>query len=171
MTNEVRHVRETRALDAGEGEAVWFLSNRVTVKATAASTGGAYGLIEALLPPGFSPPLHVHHREDESFWVLEGRFTVVCDGRTIAAGPGSYVFVPRDAPHTFVVEGDAPGRLLTLLTPGGSEAFFVAAGRPAAGDGLPPAGPIDLAALARVAPQFGLEIIGPPLEAGRGERS
>src|SRR5215475_6680749 len=90
----------------GEGQAVWFLRNRMTIKATAASTGGAFGLVESLVAPGFSPPLHVHHREDESFWVLEGEVSMQCGERTFRATAGSFVFLPRDVPHTFVVESD-----------------------------------------------------------------
>ena len=67
---------DARALLAGEGETFWFLRNRITIKATAATTGGAYGLIESHVAPGFSPPLHVHHNEDEAFWVLEGNVTI-----------------------------------------------------------------------------------------------
>ena len=57
----------------GEGETTWFQPNRMTVKATAETTGGAFGLVESFIPAGSSPPFHVHHREDESFWVLQGR--------------------------------------------------------------------------------------------------
>src|SRR5262245_12632782 len=78
-------------LGPGEGEAIWFLTNRITIKARARATGGAYGLFEAELPAGFSPPLHVHHREDEAFWILEGEFSVRCGDRTFPAGPGSFV--------------------------------------------------------------------------------
>jgi mannose-6-phosphate isomerase-like protein (cupin superfamily) len=136
----------------------------MTIKATAESTGGAYGLFESLIAPKSSPPLHVHHGEDEAFYVLEGAFTMVCGEETFSAGPGSFVFLPRGIPHTFVLESDTPGRMLTLLTPGGGERFFVEAGRPAEGEGLPPAGPPDIGLLLRVAPQFGNEIVGSPLQ-------
>ena len=149
---------------AGEGEAVWFTTNRITIKATAESTGGAYGLFESLIAPGSSPPLHVHHREDETFWVLEGELTMVCGDDTFSAGPGSYAFLPRGVPHTFVVEGDRPARMLTLLTPGGGERFFVDVGRPPEGEGLPPAGPPDIEKLKRVGADYGNEIVGPPLQ-------
>src|SRR5688572_6615069 len=75
-----------------DGAATWFLGTRMTVKATAQQTGGAFGLLEVRLAAGFSPPLHIHHREDESFWILEGRFTFVCDGQTSQAGPGAFVY-------------------------------------------------------------------------------
>jgi len=147
----------------GEGEATWFQPNLMRIKATAADTGGAYGLVESWVRAGSSPPLHVHHREDEAFYVLEGQVRFHADGRDILAGPGSFVFLPRDVPHTFVVEGDREARVLTLMTPGGGEGFFVDAGRPAGGPGLPPAGPPDVALQARVAPTYAAEILGPPI--------
>ena len=154
---------DARFLAPGEGQAIWFLRNRMTVKATAATTGGAFGLVESLIAPGFSPPLHVHHREDEAFYVLEGELTMKCGERTFRATAGAFVFLPRDVPHTFVVEGDRPARMLTLLTPGGGEGVFVDGGRPAEGDGLPPVAPPDVERLRRVSGQYGSEIIGPPL--------
>jgi len=151
------------ASGSNDGQAIWFLRNRMMIRATAEMTGGAYGLVETWLPPGFSPPLHVHHREDEAFWVLEGVMTMVCGDRAMSGGPGSYFFLPRDVPHTFVVEGDAPAHMLTLLSPGGGEEFFAAAGRPAENDGFPPAGRVDIDLLKRAADRFGMEILGPPI--------
>ncbi len=163
MSTTTRTAGDARFLGPGEGPALWFLRNRVTVKATAAVTGGGFGLIESLISPGFSPPLHVHHREDESFYVLDGELTMRCGERTFRATPGAFVFLPRDVPHTFVVEGDRPARLLTLLTPGGGEGLFSDGGRPAEGDGLPPATPPDIEALKRVSHRYDAEIVGPPM--------
>jgi mannose-6-phosphate isomerase-like protein (cupin superfamily) len=151
------------ALGPGEGEAIWFLTNRITIKARAGATGGAYGLFEAEIPAGFSPPLHIHHREDESFWILEGEFTVRCGDRTFRASPGAFVFAPRGVPHTFRADGPSRGRLLTLVTPGGCEEFFAAAGRPADGDGLPPPGPLDIRRLEEIGARFGIDLAGPPM--------
>jgi mannose-6-phosphate isomerase-like protein (cupin superfamily) len=151
------------AIAAGEGETTWFQPNRMTVKATAETTGGAFGLVESWVPAGSSPPLHVHRREEESFWVLEGRLRFRCGDREFPAGPGSFVFLPRDVPHTFVVEGDEDARLLTLLTPGGGEGFFLDAGRTPEGPELPPPGPPDVVKLKQVAALYGAEIVGPPL--------
>jgi mannose-6-phosphate isomerase-like protein (cupin superfamily) len=151
-------------VNPGEGEAVWFQPNRITVKATGESTGGAYGMWEAVVAPKSSPPLHVHHDDDEAFYILEGEFTMVCGDETYSAGPGSFVFLPRGIPHSFVLESETPGRMLGLLSPGGGERFFVEGGRPAEAEGLPPAGPPDVARLQQVAPQYGNEIVGPPLQ-------
>jgi quercetin dioxygenase-like cupin family protein len=153
---------------AGEGESTWFLQNRMTVKAFAEDTGGAFGLVESRIAPGASPPLHVHRREDESFYVLEGRIRFRCADREVLAEPGSFVFLPRDIPHTFVVEGGQEARVLTLMTPGGGERFFLDGGRTPQGPGLPPAGPPDVVAMQRAAERYESEIVGPPLTA-RGE--
>jgi quercetin dioxygenase-like cupin family protein len=152
--------------EPGEGEATWFLNSRMVVRATGDATGGAYGLVESWIPAGFSPPLHVHRREDEAFFVLEGHVRFRAAEREIVGGPGTYVFLPREVPHTFVVEGEEIAHMLTLLTPGGGEGFFVDAGRTPEGPGLPPPGPPDVERLARVAAQYGAEILGPPLAAG-----
>src|SRR6059036_3666843 len=88
-----------------EGSAFWFLGALTFVKATGETTNGAFGLIEQLIPPGFASPYHVHHAEDEAFWVLEGDLTFVCSGQKSKAGPGGYIFGPREIPHGFRVEG------------------------------------------------------------------
>jgi quercetin dioxygenase-like cupin family protein len=152
--------------DPGAGEAIWFANNLTTIKVRAAETDGALGLIETVAPPGFSPPLHVHAHEDETFWILEGELTTVCGGETHTAGPGAMVFLPRGVPHTYRVDGDAPARFTTAITPGGMEDFFAKVGRPAEGPGLPPAAPPDIEAMARWSAEFGMELVGPPLPRG-----
>jgi quercetin dioxygenase-like cupin family protein len=151
------------ALGPGEGTPYWFLQNRMVLKATVQSTGGAGGLGEWLIAPGAAPPLHVHYQEDEAFYVLEGELTFKCGDETARATAGSFVFLPRGIPHGFVVESDTPVRMLTLLVPGGGERIFVEAGRPAEGPGLPPAAPPDIPLLQRVARKYGNDIVGPPL--------
>jgi mannose-6-phosphate isomerase-like protein (cupin superfamily) len=152
-------------LASQDGEAVFFTNYRMTLKATTETTGGAYGLVEALAPAGSGPPLHVHEREDEAFWVLEGSLVVRCGDRTFDAGPGSFTFLPRGVPHTFAVT-DGPARILSICSPGGFERFFADAGRPADTDGLPETGPVDAAALARIGSEYGVRFVGPPLAPG-----
>ena len=163
MIQDERAAGAAHVLGPGEGQPVWFLTNLMTVKATADQTNGAFGLVESIVAPGSSPPLHVHNREDESFYVIEGELTIVCGGETYRAPAGSFAFLPRGVPHTFRVTSDTPARMLTLITPGGGEAFFVAGGRPADTRTLPPAAPPDLARLRTVAERFGHEFVGPPL--------
>src|SRR4051812_4402175 len=124
-------VTEPLILGAGEGTPIWFQGNRITVKATAAATGGAFGLVESLVAPGYSPPLHIHEREDETFYLLEGEVPTRWGARTLRAPRGACASPPRGTPHTFVVEGDRPARMLGIMPPGGGGAFFGEAGRPA----------------------------------------
>jgi len=146
-----------------EGEATWFLASRMTIKATGESTNGQFGLTEALVPPGFAPPMHIHHREDESFYVIEGELTVRCGDDTFSAKPGTFVTLPRGVPHGFVVVSETPVRMLNLMTPGGGERFFVDAGRPALTGGMPPAGPPDIERLKQASMKYESELVGPPL--------
>lgn len=98
-------------------------------------TGGAYSLFEATTHPGSGPPPHVHHREDEAYYVLEGEYEFMVDDRTIKAGAGSLIYVPKGTLHTHKNVGDGVGRMLLTQTPGGLyELFFRKAGRPADGD-------------------------------------
>jgi len=148
------------------GEHVWFLGTRMSVKATAQSTGGVLGVVEVRAAPGFSPPLHLHHREDEAFWLLEGAMTVVCDGRTFEAGAGSFVWLPRGRPHTFRVDGDMPARMLEMITPGEHARFYVEGGRPALDDSIPEFDPRDLEQVHSLYAKYQLEDVGPPLAPG-----
>lgn len=150
-------------LDADEGQAIWYVNNRATIKARADQTGGSFGLLEMQVAIGHGPPLHVHHTEDEVLWVLEGQLTVRCGDETFSAGPGACVFTPRGVPHTFRLEGDTPARLLVLVVPGGGEGFFIEAGRPAENDGLPVPAPPDVAHMRAIAAKYDMEFVGPPL--------
>ena len=162
MSEAERAAPEPFVVGPGEGEATRFLGTRMTVKATAERTGGAFGLIEVRLAAGFAPPLHVHHGEDESFWVLEGELTFVCDGREFRAGPGSFVFLPRGRPHGFRVDA-GPARLLELVNPGGHEGFYLEGGRPAPDDSIPAFDPGDLGRVTALFAKYRLADAGPPL--------
>lgn len=148
---------------AGEGIAdVWWKGGRMSVKAGAAETGNAFAQLETDDPRGTATPLHIHHNEDESFYVLEGEITVVVGGERIDLTAGDYTFAPRDIPHAYIVRSER-ARMLTTLSPAGLEELFVTLGAPADGD-APPAEnvlpPID--ELARLFGGYGCEIVGPP---------
>ena len=105
------HASRTYGLSEGEGEARWWMGGLATIKATGKETEGSYTLVEVLEPEG-EQPFHVHHREDEGFWVLEGELTFSEVGEeTIKASPGSFVFGPRDFPHRYTVDS-GPAKLL-----------------------------------------------------------
>jgi quercetin dioxygenase-like cupin family protein len=147
----------------GEGEHLWFLGVLATVKASAETTAGAVAVIEHLAPQGSGSPLHVHSREDEWFYVIEGELTLWVDGETIVAPAGSFVFGPKGIPHTFTVSSPE-ARFLLVTEPAGFEQFMRAVGEPAARVEIPPAAtePPDVAALTAVAAECGIEITGPP---------
>lgn len=91
------------------------------LKASGRSTGGAVSVFETSI--GAGPPLHVHEREDECFYVLDGQLTVRCGTDAFEAGAGSFVFLPRGRPHRFWA-ADQPARLLLIAIPGGIEDYF-----------------------------------------------
>lgn len=147
----------------GEGEALWFLGVLATIKSSAATTGGAVAVIEHLAPRGSGSPLHVHSREDEWFYVIEGELTLWIDGETTVAPAGSFIFGPKGIPHTFIVSSEE-ARFLLVTEPAGFEQFMRAVGEPAQRLEIPPPAtePPDVAALTAAAAQFGIDIIGPP---------
>lgn len=106
------------ALGPGEGEALWFLGILATVKSSAETTGGRVAVIEHLAPRGSGSPLHVHRREDEWFFVMEGEVTFWVGGETIVAPAGAFVYGPRDIPHTFTVTSEQARFLLVAEPPG-----------------------------------------------------
>jgi quercetin dioxygenase-like cupin family protein len=144
-----------------EGSTIWFLGLPTTVKATGAQTGGAFGLIEQAIPASFASPYHVHHNEDESFYVLEGEVDFICDRKWLKAGPGAFLFLPRNIPHGFKVEDSAPAKLLILASPAGFEQFVVEMSGPVKDSAHPSVGPPDMEKLIALASKYSIDILGP----------
>src|SRR3712207_5600637 len=109
------------ALAREEGRAVWFLGTLVIMKATGEQTGGAFGLIDNLMPAGFASPYHMHRNEDESFYVLEGEMTFYVGEERVKAEAGAFVYGPRGVPHGFEVDGTEPARILLQNYPRSEE--------------------------------------------------
>jgi len=119
------------------GEPRWFFGMLAEVKASAADTAGQYTLVEVTAPPGLEAPLHVHHTEDEGFYVLEGSVTVTVGDETVELASGQHSFGPREVPHKFVI-GPEGARMLWVLTPGGFESLVEEASVPAETPTVPP---------------------------------
>lgn len=148
---------------SGEGLAnVWWKSGRVTVKAGGADESHAFSQIETDDPIGTGPPLHLHHNEDETFYVLEGEVTFLVGDERIDLAAGDYLFGPRGIAHGYVVRS-ARARMLVTASPGGIEQVFVSLGVPVTGPEPPtdPVLPMDEAV--RLFAAYGAEILGPPL--------
>ena len=125
------------AVASDEGEARWWFGALAVIKATAADTGGQMSIIEVTEAPGAGAPLHVHHREDEAFWVLEGDVTIQVGDQIIEAHAGDYAFGPRNIPHSYTV-GPKGCRMLFICTPGGFDGLVRDMSEPAASRTLPP---------------------------------
>lgn len=147
----------------GDGRVIDLDVFRMTVLADGATTGGAFSLLEATEPPGFGPPLHIHHDALEAFYVLEGEYRIFLDDEEFRCPAGSFIFIPAGRPHGFRV-GAVASRKLNLYAPATMVGYFdeLAAGGE---DGSDPE------ALARMARRYGMEVIGPvPDSYARGRR-
>ena len=149
---------------SGEGERLWFLGTLATIRLPAEASGGRLALIEHLLPHLASPPLHTHP-EDETYFVLEGRLTLLAGDERFELGPGDAGTAPAGVPHTFRVDSEV-ARVLLLSTPAGLERMMRDASVPAAAPTLPPAdaprpSPDELAAIFE---RHQTVIHGPPLD-------
>lgn len=150
------------AITRPEHDVVWWQGNLFKIKGRKEDTGGALGLAEAKLWPGMATPLHVHHREDEAFYVLDGQIRFRRGDEEFTAEPGDFVFGPREVPHCFkVLDGGA--RMLVLLTPGGMEHMFVEGGIPARDAAEPPPHEYDMERVLGLARKYGWDVVGPPM--------
>jgi quercetin dioxygenase-like cupin family protein len=137
MAYETTQARSPVAVRSDEGEARWWDNALAVVRASAADTDGQMTIVEVTEPPGTGAPLHVHHKEDQGFWILEGDVTFEFGDTTIEASAGDYAYVPRDIPQRYTV-GDSGCHMLFIFTPGGFEELLEVMSEPAATRTLPP---------------------------------
>ena len=143
-------------------QTVWSQGNLFTIKGRSAETGGALGLAEVHFNAGMATPLHVHHREDEAFYILDGEIRFRRGDDEFTGGPGDFVFGPREVPHCFkVLDGGA--RALVLITPAGMEEMFVEGGVPAHEGMVRPAMGYDMEKVTALAVKYGWDVLGPPM--------
>ena len=143
-----------------QGRTVAVVGDVYRFLATGDDTNGKYALWEAVVPPGGGPPPHVHSREEEGFYVLDGEIAITVNGERVVATAGTFANMPVGTPHSFRNEGDRPARMLISVAPAGLEQMFFEVGVPlveGATTALPPTKD-EIEKLLAVAPQYGIEI-------------
>lgn len=146
---------------------LWFLNSLIHIWVAEADGSDGLTVLEHTLPPGDSPPLHIHQREDEVFRILDGEFRFQISGETRRCGPGSVLLAPKGVPHTYRVESPAGARFLTITAHGDFERLVRKFGRTAERDELPPPSsptPEAIAQLTEAARSCGIDLVGPPLD-------
>jgi quercetin dioxygenase-like cupin family protein len=148
-------------MPASEGDPRWWWGNLAVIKVTGEDTRGGLTVIEVTMGPGRMAPLHVHHREEESFLITRGQVTFQIGEQTIEAGSGDLIVGPRDVPHKFTAGLDG-ARLLFLITPAGLEGLIREQSVPATSNTLPGPGdvpPPDLNRMREIALRYGCELL------------
>ena len=144
----------------------WLLSYAVRVCLAGSETGGAFSIAEYLKPPGDWTPLHVHRRESQTTYVIEGEATVHLPEGPRVLGPGSCAFQPAGVPHTEEITSAGPARVLDVYAPAGFERWVTLAGVPAAEMRLPaqPEAPDEarLSELLAITRELGIELLAGP---------
>jgi len=131
MSNKIVYV------PARTGQAYWVMGDLFTYLVTGEESGGSYFTLEVSVGPGNGPPPHIHHREEEQFYILEGELTFQVGAQTVQASQGDFVHIPRDTVHAFK-NGPTPAKLLSTLSPAGIEQFFQEVGEPVEDRSAPP---------------------------------
>ena len=137
MTELARQPLAPLVVRNDEREARWWFESLSVIRATAADTGGLMTIVEVTEPPRHEAPLHVNHREDEAFYILEGSATIQVGDDSFEVGPGDYALGARDIPHRYAIGPDGC-RMLFICTPGGFEKLVREMSVPAESRTLPP---------------------------------
>ncbi|HZG35477.1 MAG TPA: cupin domain-containing protein [Gaiellaceae bacterium] len=148
---------EAYVLGPGEGRFIDLGDFGMTVKASETETAGVVSVLEADEPPGFGPPIHIHHDCAEVFYVLEGEYVMFLDDREVVCPAGSFIFIPQGVRHGFRV-GSVPSRKLNFYFPASMVGYF---------DDLAAALRQDAVRedeLAGIADAHAMEVVGPPSE-------
>jgi len=149
--------------NTNEGRTIAVVGDVYRFLATGDETNGRYALFEAHVPHGGGPPPHVHSREEEGFYILEGEITIQIGERRIVATAGMFANVPVGTPHSFKNESGRPARMLISVAPAGLENMFLEVGVPVAQGATsgPPITKAEIEKLAALAPKYGIEILLP----------
>jgi quercetin dioxygenase-like cupin family protein len=143
-----------------EGRTIAVVDDIYRFLATGDDTGGKYALWEAIVRPGGGPPLHVHSREEEGFYVLEGELTFLIGDQRLIANAGMSANMPVGTLHAFKNETDRPAKMLILVAPAGLEKMFFEVGQPVGQGNInaPPPAREEIEMLLAVAARYGIDI-------------
>jgi quercetin dioxygenase-like cupin family protein len=141
---------------SGGGKPVNILGIPMLIRIHGRDTGGVLSVVESHDTPGGGPPPHIHHREDETFQILEGDYEFTVGGQTVSAGPGTTLFAPRGIPHSYRCVGPTRGKLSVTLTPAGFENFFEHIGA------MTPQEQQNIPRVIELGSKYGLEFLPPP---------
>jgi quercetin dioxygenase-like cupin family protein len=143
-----------------KGRTVAVVGDVYRFLATGEDTNGKYALWEATVPPGGGPPPHIHSREEEGFFILEGEITFMANGERMVAKAGTFANMPVGTPHSFKNESERPAKMLISVAPAGLEQMFFECGVPLA-EGATTADPPtkeEIERMLAIAPKYGIEI-------------
>lgn len=145
---------------SSEGRTIAVVGDVYRFLATGDDTNCKYALFEAIVPPGGGPPPHVHSREEEGFYILEGEITFTIDGKPLVATAGMFANMPVGTPHSFKNESSRPAKMLISVAPAGLEIMFLEVGVPVpqGATTAPPPTKEEIEKLLTVAPRYGIEI-------------
>lgn len=140
------------------GKAVNVLGTPILLRVFGRDTNGTLAVVESIDAAQAGPPPHIHHREDETFQVLEGEYEFMVAGKTVSARAGDTLFAPRGIPHTYRCVSATGGKLSVVLTPSGFENFFLQIGS------MTPEEQQNIPRVVEIARTFGLEFLPPPAQ-------
>ncbi len=147
--------------EIGEGDTHWTGFPNI-IRVTGDETDGAFAVIELRVPPGFSGPPHIHHREHQTDHVVEGELVFTVGDDTIVADAGTIVHCPKEVPHSFRNESDAEAVVYDWLHPAGFDEFMARSAPEVTDPSDPPE--LDMDRVMELAPEYGLEFIEPEAE-------
>ena len=144
----------------GEGRTIGVVGDVYRFLATGEETGGKYAMWEAIVPPGGGPPPHIHSREEESFYILEGEISFLIGDQRIVATAGMFANMPVGCLHSFKNESGKPAKMLISVSPAGLEQMFFEVGLPveSGATAAPLPAKADIEKLLAVAPRYGIDI-------------
>ncbi len=143
-------------LPQGGGHGLWVFGDLDMIKVAGEHTDGELTIVETLVPPRSGPPMHIHERESESIYVLEGEVRVVANGRDFILEPGGFAHMPKGSLHLFENLLEEPSKILLIFAPAGIEGYFEGLGTPYTKGEPSPGRVMDRELLGRVAPQYGI---------------